>query len=210
MACRLCVKLLPVAKVEELDADLKSGNETLQKIADSFDVEVDYVTDHYQKCLGSPASSGYELLARILEEVTETTKEMRESYDPTDDAGKYAMGHYIKLVRELRETVATMDKMKPSGQLLKQITDMVMNPLISQFAKICIEEVDRHRSELTSMLGDSHRDQISKTSEETLRRLVDRYKKATDSLIPQLKEIIQDDRAKARSGRSPKDPSSSS
>lgn len=198
MACRLCIKLLPINTVESLDRDLKTGNVTMESLAEQYDVEVEYVTTHYKKCLGEPARSGYELLQRILEEVTETTKEMRQSYDPSDADNKYAMGHYIKLVRELRETVATMNKLKPSGQILQQITDSVMNPLVSQFARICVEEIERHRNDLISNLGREHRSHIDKSARETLRRLADRYKRANEALIPQLKTLLQDDQDKSR------------
>lgn len=204
MACRLCGRLLPLKDVEALNADIDVGDLTLEEIGERYNVDAEYVDVHQKKCHKKKPRNGYELLMTLLETLQQTATEMRQAYDPEDNP--YAMGHFVKLAKEVRETVMALDKMQPSTVLLAKITETILNPLVREFAQILVEEAGRTRGDLFKALGDAHTQTIDQATKTLTKRMADRFQSKTAALVPQLKKLLEDEfgRAKTKSKKGTK------
>ena len=195
--------MLPLKIVESLDADIRRGDATLQQLAESYDVDIKRLSRHRKRCLKAPPKSGHELLMKVLSQIDRTARDMKQTYEVNPEENSSAMGHYIKLVRELRETVAIMDRIKPSGKILKQISDSILEPMVLEFSMICVDEMRRLRGDLISAVGDAHAGRVDREAKETTIRMADRFKTKTDSLLPKLKSLLDDDSKAKRPFRRP-------
>jgi len=194
--------LLPLKLVEQLDKEIQRGDSTIVQLANTYSVDAKYVATHVKKCVKKPPKSGHEMLTHLLQVLDTTAKEMRQSYDPEDNP--YAMGHFIKLAKEIRETIATLDKLQPSTVLLQKITEQILEPLVREFATITIEEVRRTRTDILGFVGAENAARVDRATKSLTSRMAERYDAKTRDLISKLKGILEEDfgsKAKAKPKR---------
>ncbi len=193
MACRLCSKLLPLGLVEKLDEEIRKGDHTIVQLAERYNVDPKRVATHVKKCVKKPPKSGYDMLTNLLSILETTAREMHQEAAHNSEDNPYAMGHFIKLAKEVRDTVTALDKLQPSTILLKKITDGILTPLMLEFASICVEEVRRTRTDLLAAASPEDATRIDRATKELTARMAERYNRKTRDLIDKLSKILSDD-----------------
>lgn len=204
MACRLCAQILPLRTIEQLNKDIDSGQSSMAQIAEVYDVDVKYVATHIKKCRAASSNNSYSLLQDLLSVLNTTAAEMRQSYDP--ETNPFAMGHFVKLAREIRETTVALTRLRPSSDLLRRVSELILGPLIHEFSAIVVEEGDHLRTELIDALGQDQAARVDRAVKSLTLRMADRYKRKTEALLPKLKDLLEDDLQKKKRSPSSQNP----
>ncbi len=189
MSCDLC-KAFPVRTVRQLDEDIELGEKSVEELAEVYYMSVPLLEDHIQRCVRPTPSTGHELLDTMLRDIRETAEERKGFYENDPEANSHAMGHYVNLMREAREVIMAMERIRPSDELAKEIATKVLNPIIRQCVVINVEEVNRLREEFVSILGADQFQHVDKAVKRTLRRIATRLKGDTAETIDLLPRIL--------------------
>lgn len=198
MACDLC-RAFPVRTIRNLDADIESGEKSVDELSEAYYMSAALIEEHMNRCVRPRPSTGHELLDTLLREIRETAEERKDSYDENPEANAHAMTHYVNLMREARELVMAMERIRPSDELAKEIATKVLNPIIRQCVVISVEEITRLREEFVAILGADQFQHIDRAVKRSLRRIATRLKGDTAETIDLLPIILAPD------GKRPKD-----
>jgi len=141
----------------------------------------------------------------MLRELRTTAEDRKAFYEEDAEANGHAMTHYVNLMREAREVIVAMERIRPSEELAKEIFQKVLNPIIRQCVIISVEEVNRLRDEFVAVLGPDQFPHIDKAIKRTLRRIATRLKGDTADSIDQLPKILSSDGKKRKDSPSVSD-----
>jgi len=154
--------------------------------------------EHINRCVRPQPTAGHELLEQLLREIKVSAEERKEYYESDPEANSHAMTHYVNLMREARELVMAMERIRPSEELAKEIFQKVLNPILRQCVVISVEEINRLRDEFVAILGPEQFVHVDKAIKRSLRRIATRLKGDTAETIDQLPQILASDGSKKR------------
>jgi hypothetical protein len=201
MACDLC-KNFPARALRELNDDIADGSFSLAELAEKHYVSEPLLEEHIRQCVGPPSGAGHELLEELLREVRRVAEDRKAQYDYDPDANNSAMTHYVNLMREARELVIAMTRIRPSEELTNEITTKILSPLVRQSILLGVEEAKRLREDLKPILDVSQYKSFDGAIKRMLERFASRLEGETETLTERLQKILQAS-AKQRNQSSP-------
>jgi len=202
MPCDLC-RTLPIRTVRQLDQEIEEGEKPMDELAQEYAISAALLDIHVRRCVNPVPSSPHELLNNMMRDLRGVAEERKDQYESDPEVYGQAMTHYINLMREARETIMSMERIRPSDELAKDVFDKIINPLIRQSVIISVEEVNRLRESLVSALGSEQFELIDGSTKQTLRRLATRLKNDTGEIVEKLPSVLAPD-GKKKSSRDPK------
>ncbi len=196
MSCKLCNNQ-PIGTIRKLDRDINSGDYSVAELAEEYGFKKKAIRIHMKKCLGGAPQTGYAALQSNLKALKKMADEVKEEYGDVsefDEDGpkikSYAFKRYLDAQREIRETIMSLDRIKPSEELVAEIVELVVSPLVTKTSIICIEEIRRFRTELSHVLGKDYYDKLDSSVKETLIRIGERLNQESNQLIPNLRKVL--------------------
>jgi len=189
MSCDLC-KTFPVRVVQKINDDLEEGKLSLAEIADKHIVSVPLLEDHQKFCITPVPTTGHEILIELLKEVRRVADERKGQYDSDPDTNNAAMTHYVSLIRESRELVLAMERIKPSDELAQEIIVMILGPLIRQMVSITTDEAKRLRKDLSELVPPSKYRLADQAIKSMLSRFSTRLNKEAMELSDRLRKLL--------------------
>lgn len=201
MACDLC-KAFPIRTVRSLDDDIAEGAKSVEELADAYYMSVPLVEEHISRCVRPRPSTGHELLDVLLKEIREVAEERKDAYDSDPEVNAHAMSNYVSLMREARELVVAMEKIRPSEEMAKEIATKVLNPIIRLCVTISVEELNRLREEFVAIAGQDQFQHIDKAVKRSLQRIGTRLKGDAAEAIDLLPTILSSDGKRSKNATS--------
>jgi hypothetical protein len=155
MSCPLC-ESLSLKDLKKLDEAIAIGDFSLAELAEVYGADPSLIRVHMERCLSATAS-GAEMLSALQSGLQQVAAKLKKEVD--DEAYKYAdrdtnvdgrgiLPGYVAVLRELRETVLAINKIKSNEDTVRGINEKVVTPFINQSTRICVEEVSRLREEI--------------------------------------------------------------
>jgi hypothetical protein len=191
MACDLC-RNFPERALRQLNDDLEKGELSVADIAEKHYVSVPLLEDHKKLCVTPLPTAGHELLESLLREITRVSEDLKQKYEYDPDVYQNAMSHYLSAIREAREIVLAMERIRPSEEMAVAIIDRILTPLISLTVRIHAEEADRLREDLVPLLGGSNYRTIDKVIKRSCVRFASRLQGDASSLTDRLNSVLTD------------------
>lgn len=205
MACKLCNKS-PIRTMRRLDREINEGDFSILQLAEKYKIPAKRVRVHMKKCLGGVPQTGYSLLQGNLRSLRSLYKEVKEEYDEVspfdEDSGKskgFAMRRMLDIRREEREHVMSLDRIKPSDQVVDEILNSVATPLVIQTIDICTQELARLRKELSAQLGEEAYERIDVAVKDSLLRIGELLTQEVNQITPNLNKILNTEHGQSRS-----------
>jgi len=190
MACDLC-KNFPVRALRALNDDITAGDLSLAELAEKHYVSEPLLDDHVRLCVGAATGAGHEMLEELLRDVRRVAEERKAQYDYDPDANNSAMTHYVNLIREARELVIAMARIRPSDEVTSEIVTKIMAPLVRQSILLGVEEAKQLRGDLRNILDDSQFKSADVSIKRMLERFAARLEGETETLSDRLQVIMQ-------------------
>lgn len=173
MTCAVCA-LLPERRLvlERLMRDGKS----VEEVGSSFRIDYDVITEHMDSHIKEHSDSYITRVSDMLNELQDMVEVARVSAEKeeSDAANITAYGNMVKLFhsiavdlyeREAREREAQIK----SDALVSNVTDKVLNPMLTDVLKTIVSELARLRDEVRKSGADM--DIVGRQFDETTRRL---------------------------------------
>ena len=192
MACGVC-RNFPLRTVNEINEEVERGDLSLVELALRYKMSEALLDDHIKSCVTPLPDTGYELLEQMLRELHRTAEERKRDYEGGGDDAEAAMDHYISLVREARSTIMAMDRVRPTDDLVRDIIQKILSPVVNQCIVISTEEGNRLREELFSFIEGKDMKRADLAIKESLLRFAGRFKKETVELVPKLQKLLNVD-----------------
>lgn len=193
MSCKLCNHLKP-KRLARLDADIVAKRKSLSTIADKYDLPLRGIVRHARRCIGAEQRSGHDTLQGLLKQVVEDLEIVR-------DNSKYAEGEearssailYAGLLREARELVMGMNRLRPNEAISADLTTTVINPLLNAMAEVLIREGGSLKRELMSTLGTSYTKHTDLVLKEAWKRIAASFRVEASKINPLLAQVLDRD-----------------
>lgn len=182
--CPVCTNV-SLKRLKSINKHLEEGKRSISAIAEHYNLEVVDLQNHLLQCIGTQEGGGLSELHRTqrrLSSLIETFQEdiangRQYEYDPENGVdGRGVINHLITAMREQRETIVAMHRLRSSEEVYEGIMQNVVGPLINAMAAITVEESKRLLDEvfdLTRGTPDQH-PRIKKAVDEFLSRVGDR------------------------------------
>ena len=207
MSCPICE--LPKARVQAINKHISEGKRSLMAIAERYKVEVADLREHMVACTEEPTSE-----AEALQQAQRQLSALIASFQDDISAGRHyefdqeagidgrgVINHYITAMREQRETILAIHKLRTSDEVFNDLQDNVVGPLISAVTAITVQESKRLREEifdLTKSLPDQH-PRIATAVNAFLERVADRMADEALHDIPEkVKAIVTNKKSNPR------------
>lgn len=190
MSCDLC-KNFPARALRELNDDITAGDLSLSELAEKHYVSEPLLEDHMRLCVGAAPGVGHEMLEELLREVRRVAEERKNQYDYDPDANNSAMTHYVNLMRESRELVLAMTRIRPSEELTSEIVTKILSPLVRQSVLLGVEESKRLREDLRPILDVNQYKSVDAAIKRMLERFASRLEGETETLTERLQKTLQ-------------------
>jgi hypothetical protein len=193
--CPICTQV-SIKRRKSIDKHLQEGKRSLSAIADHYNVDVKDLQQHFSTCIEEQTGSGIQELVRTqrnLASLIETFQAdiaagKQYEYDPESGIdGRGVINHLITAMREQRETIVALHRLRNADEIYDEIMKNVVNPLIHAMTAITIEETKRLLDEifdLTRKTPDQH-PRIKKAVDEFLGRVGDRMSDEPTNDIPE-------------------------
>ncbi len=192
MACSLC-RSIPTSVLDTLDSDIRTGGQSLDTLATSYDTTAELVEEHKRKCLDGGIVSAYDNLANSLVDTQNLARRQMKRLDE-QKLDQDAMDNLIALHREIRSTILAMEKIKPSETLVLEISANVLSPYIRSILEIIVQECgDSLRSKLLVLGGEALYPKVDREIKSSLQRTSIRLSNLTKNLVPILRSIMKVD-----------------
>ena len=208
MGCDLCNNF-PTRALRQLNDDIEAGELTPVELAEKHYVSIPMLSEHMQKCVSVVNNVGHELLYDLLREIRRVAEDRKAQYDYDPDANGQAMTHYVNLMREARELVIAMERIRPSEELTEEIVEKILSPLIRQTVLLVSEEAKKLREELASLVDPSQ----YRAADNAVKRMLDRFgarlETETDTLVERLQKLLATPVKQRKPSKKPTDASSS-
>ncbi len=149
---------------------------------------------HSADCVDRVAGSGYELLDQMLQDLQQAAEGRQREY--VDNAlNADAMDQYIALMREVRATILSREKLRPSEEMVREIITKILRPLVNQCVVTSVEESNKLREDISSFVDPANVRKVDRSVKQYLRRMSVRLRKDTKELVPKLQKLLNvDDR----------------
>ena len=189
MPCDLC-RNFPARALRELNADLERGDLSTAEIAEKHYVSIALLEDHKKTCVTPLPSEGHEMLQSLLKELRRVSEDLKEKYEFDPDLYANAMPSYISAMREAREMILAMERIRPSEELEISIIDQIIAPLISLMVTVQAEEAERLREDITPLLGADNYRMVDKSIKRSCGRFASRLKGETSDLTDRIHSVL--------------------
>jgi hypothetical protein len=169
---------------------------SMAEIAKRFHLDIDTVNLHIESCLGGKPETGYAILSNRQKELITQIKSLEERLDGQpilyDEHGRPTALYkdYAAMIRELRELTVAIDKMRPSEQLVQEVASGILGPLIQRLVTVCVEEMSRTRTELTTLVGNGSYPQLDQVIKERSTAMGERFQTEMENLVPRLRTVL--------------------
>lgn len=186
MSCSLC-ESVPLKRLKHIDRHLKSGEKSLMAIADRYGVDIGELRRHLVQCVDGPVApqADQELegsLGQLRAIITQFQQDIADGqhlrFNPEDGIdGRSTVTQMIAAMREFRETVLALQRIRTADAIYKDLRETVVDPMIHAVVQICTDEARRLRDELfdlTKGSSDQHHAKIKAAVDESLLRIGDR------------------------------------
>ena len=171
--CKICTTF-KLKKLERLNKDIRKGNKSLKKLAVKYGTKTSLLSEHLN-CVKEEEQDGYALLKELLNRVNKDIKTARsEAFYGDEDTARGAAILYTNLLREAREIVNSLEKVRPKKDLVDRINEAVVTALIQKIVEILIEEGSSFRSEMQLLLGSDYNSTVDKTIKARFNTIADR------------------------------------
>jgi len=208
MGCDLCNNF-PTRALRQLNDGIERGEMSVAELAEKHYVSVPMLNDHIQKCVGALNNVGHELLNDLLREIRIVAEDRKVQYDFDPDANNSAMTHYVNLMREARELVVAMERIRPSEELTQDIVEKILSPLIRQTILLISEEAKKLREELATLVDHSQ----YRSADNAVKRMLDRFgtrlETETETLVERLQQLLASPTRQRKAAKKPADANSS-
>ena len=192
MTCPLC-ESLPLKDLKKLDEAIAIGDFSIAELADVYTADADLIRIHMNRCL-TLTMSGAEMLGALQSGLQQVAAKLKKEVD--DDAYKYSdrdsnvdgrsiIPGYVAVLRELRETVLAIDKLKSTEAVTKGMSEKVLTPFINKATQFCIEEMARLREEIFKIVPESAHAKVDNLVKQCLTRIGERLLNETVRDLPQ-------------------------
>lgn len=211
MSCKLCQKL-KIKKLKRLNKSIEKGNLSVEKLADKYDLPPKAILRHYNNCLGGAPKvqpkSGVETLQTILETLLKDLEEARNDYRYGSEEQQVGAAIFYKdLIREVREYASSIERMRPNEDLVNAVHGQVLKPLLSEMAKILIEEGGIFDQELRELLTNRYDTKVQKLVKDTWKKISTRFfvlEAGEEKLKPKLVSVIAEQNSAKKVTKKPK------
>lgn len=187
MACDFC-RQLPRNVVAELNDDLREGESSADELAEQYSCTPEDIEVHERECLYAD-NDGYSELDRMIRQLDVAAQRSIRKYRENSKNFE-AMDHYIALTREKRSTIVAKERLKPSDELVKEIAQKILSPLIKRMVVVHTEESERLRTELYAIVDASLYTKIDRALKSSLRNTGRRLSTEMAQLVPNLQRIL--------------------
>jgi hypothetical protein len=201
VSCKLCNHLRP-KRLARLNADIAAKQKSLSAIADKYDLPLRGIVRHARRCVGAEQQSGHDTMQSLLKQVVEDLEVVREN-------SKYAEGEeakssavlYTGLLREARELVMGMNRLRPNEAIIDDLTATVINPLLNAMAEVLIKEGGNLKRDLQSTLGTSYTKHTDLVLKESWKRIATSFRVEASKINPLLVQVLDRDHATSSSAK---------
>jgi hypothetical protein len=189
MPCDLC-RNFPSRALRELNNDIELGELSIAEIAEKHYVSVALLEDHAKQCVTPLPDQGHELLDSLLRELRRVSADLKEKYEYDPDLYASAMPNYLSAMREAREMILAMERIRPSEELEISIIDQILTPLVQLMVTIQAEEAERLREDITPIIGSQHYRMIDKSIKRSCGRFASRLQGEMSTLTDRLHSVL--------------------
>ena len=152
---------------------------------------------------------GHELLLELLGEIRRVAEDRKAQYEYDPDANGSAMTHYVNLMREARELVVAMERIRPSEELTQDVVEKILSPLIRQTVLLISEEAKKLREELATFVDETQYRAMDSAVKRMLDHFGARLETETDNLVERLQKLLASPIRQRKPSKKPADASSS-
>jgi hypothetical protein len=198
VSCKLCKTLRPKA-LSRLNTDLATGQKSLASVADKYELPLKAVVRHAKRCLAEDRLSGHATLSKILTQVVGDIEQARDDYKYADgEQSKGAAMLYGSLVKEARELVMSLNRLRPNDAIADDLLVTVINPLLNAMAEALIQEGGGLKRDLQSTLGPHYTQHVDAVLKEAWKRIAARFKVEASKINPLLSQVLERDHGTSR------------
>jgi hypothetical protein len=189
MGCDLCNNF-PTRALRQLNDDIEGGELSVAELAEKHYVSVPMLNEHIQKCVSVMNNVGHELLHELLGEIRRVAEDRKAQYEYDPDANAQGMTHYVNLMREARELVVAMERIRPSDELTEDVVEKILSPLVRQTILLIAEEAKKLREELAMVIDETQYQAMDKAVKRMLERFGARLETETENLVERLQKLL--------------------
>jgi hypothetical protein len=185
MACLIC-NTTPLNKLKEIDQLIRQGEKSVGEIAAQYEVSsVDDLASHARVCIVAEQIDGFTQLEHTTRKLRDLGKILQDdieaggykNFDPESGIdGRSSVTNYIAVLREMRESVLAMKRLRSVDDTAKGLTDIVISPMIATVVQIYVEEARRLREALYNATPESTHARIKTVIDESLTRVGNKLK----------------------------------
>ena len=206
--CVVC-RTLPVNVMQSLNEEIAKGERSAVDLGVQYGCEAAHIAQHAAECIGPAVSDGYSqltetlgVLRRLMEQFGADVANGKQ-YEVDNESGidgRKAVDHYLSVLRETRETVMAMERLRSVDATMNEVMEQVINPLSTWAATFFVEECRRLRDDLHNLTKDDPQLQprIRKITAELTERLAEGFMVGALQEMPgKMKDALSKTYAKA-------------
>jgi hypothetical protein len=182
-----------------LNSALLKGVFSLERISAKFKIPLKYLRYHQENCLpqgGDDKEDNYEtlqaLLCRVIEDLDSAQSEYRFSGDPKEAAS--AAAFYGTLLKEARELVVTLSKLRSNTQLVQEMNTKILEPFRHELGRMLLEEGSELKREMQATLGSSYTPKLDAVVRQAWKNLAIRLLGESAKLEPSLLAVLNQEK----------------
>jgi len=194
--CNVCDKL-PLKRVKSIDKHLLAGKKSLMAIAEHYAVDIGDLRLHLSNCVkkdpvSQPSGELETNLQYLRTLITQFHQDIADGrhlrFNPEDGIdGRSIVNQTATLMREFRQTVETLERIRSADAIYDDLRETVVDPLINGTVQILIEEGRRLRDELYDLTKATpeHHVRIKTSVDNALTRMAERMTSEAIHDIPE-------------------------
>jgi hypothetical protein len=174
--CALCIGLDDAKLTSVKEALLSPENPcTIRAAAKKWGFTEREVARHLHQCLSTTSESRYTRVARAFDLLWQAIDVAHVTYMSKPDM--YNGTAYQALLKQLRALMVDLENVQNSDELVADITQYALNPLITQITQSVISEAGSLKEDLTAKFDDSEAERLVG---DFVRRLASHFKRASE------------------------------
>lgn len=209
MKCSICDSLAP-KRVRTINRHLKAGKKTPLEIAHHYKLDYDALRAHQRNCLQQTTGEHEDLertrrslsalICRFQDEIAHGNHRQVPDEDGEGPDGRYIVNNMLAAMRELRETILAINKLRTSEEVYHDLEANIVSPMVLAVTAICVDECRRLRASIFDLTRDTPKlqPQVKEAVDEMLRRLADRMNTEILHDMPEKVRAIVDKKPKRR------------
>jgi hypothetical protein len=181
-----------------LNTALSEGKASLKAISKKFKIPAKYIKRHQDNCLVEEGGGAdnyatlQTLLGRVIDDLDSAQNDYRFSGDAKEAAS--AAAFYGTLLKEARELVTALDKLRSNTQLAEEMNRKVLEPFRSEIGRIILEEGSELKRELQATLGPSYTMKLDEILKEAWKNIAIRFLTDSAKLGPSLLAVLNQEK----------------